>query len=283
MKEIKNLILDEERALYNLTDTSIENIKFDGPKDGESALKECNNIKIKNCYFNLRYPLWHVDKFNLIDSEMTNLCRAAIWYSNNILIKNSKLNGIKALRECQDVLIENTSIESFEFGWKSSNIKMNDGQIIGEYLFFDSNNIELNNVELKGKYSFQYVKNLHIKNCFLDTKDAFWHAENIIVEDSVVKGEYLGWYSKNLTLVNCKIIGTQPLCYCENLKLINCTTEQCDLAFENSDVEASILGNVESIKNPLSGVIYVDSVNDVIMDDIKYGCCGQVVIKNNNI
>ena len=279
MKVIKDLVLDEERALYNLKDALIENIKFDGPADGESALKECENINIKDCYFNLRYPLWHVNKFDLINSEMTELCRAAIWYSNDIDIKNSKLNGIKALRECSEINISESLIESFEFGWKSNNIKMDNVDIKGEYLFFDSNNIDLNNVNLKGKYSFQYVKNLNIKDSNLDTKDAFWHAENVVVENSVLKGEYLGWYSKNLTLINCEIIGTQPLCYCKNLKLINCTTKECDLAFENSEVEGNIIGSIISIKNPLSGNVIVDEVSEVIFDDVKYGCNGEVKIK----
>ena len=279
MKIIKDLILDEERALYNLKDAYIENIKFDGPQDGESALKECDNVSIDNCYFNLRYPLWHVNKFQMLNSEMTEKCRAAIWYSNDMIIKNCKLNGIKAVRECSNIEIIDSSIESFEFGWKSNKIDLENASIIGEYLFFDSSDIKFNNVNLKGKYSFQYVKNLEINNSNLDTKDAFWHAENIVVKNSILKGEYLGWYSNNLTLIDCKIIGTQPLCYCKNLKLINCETEGCDLSFENSEVVGNIIGNIVSIKNPLSGEIIVDSVDEIIQDDIKYGCNGKVVIK----
>ena len=34
-----NLTLDEERALYAASDSVIENCRFDGPADGESALK----------------------------------------------------------------------------------------------------------------------------------------------------------------------------------------------------------------------------------------------------
>lgn len=279
MKEIKNLILDEERALYNLSNTKIKNIKFDGPADGESALKECDDIYIDSCYFNLRYPLWHVNKFELYNSEMTDKCRAAIWYSKDIYIDECKLNGIKALRECENIKINKTEIESFEFGWKSNNISLTSTSIVGEYLFFDSKNIAFNDVKLKGKYSFQYVHNLEINDSYLDTKDAFWHAENVVVKNSTLKGEYLGWYSKNLTLINCKIIGTQPLCYCKNLKMIDCTTEACDLALEYSEVNGNILGNILSIKNPLSGIIEVDSVNEIIKDDKKYNCCGVVKIK----
>ena len=87
------------------------------------------------------------------------------------------------------------------------------------------------------------------------------------VTDSVIKGEYLGWYSEGLTLIRCRIIGTQPFCYCKNLKLIDCTMEQTDLAFEYSDVEADVFGNILSVKNPLSGRITADTIGEVIRQD----------------
>lgn len=84
------------------------------------------------------------------------------------------------------------------------------------------------------------------------------------------------WYSEGLTLINCKIIGTQPLCYCKNLKLIQCEMIDTDLAFEKSQVEAAVTTPVVSIKNPLSGRIYVPEVGELIMDDEN--AKGQVVI-----
>lgn len=56
MDKISNKTYDEERALYNSDSLIVENCKFDGPKDGESALKESKNIVTEGCYFNLRYP-----------------------------------------------------------------------------------------------------------------------------------------------------------------------------------------------------------------------------------
>lgn len=97
-----------------------------------------------------------------------------------------------------------------------------------------------------GKYSFQYCKNLTIENSYLDTKDAFWHSENVVIKDSYVKGEYLAWYAKNVTFINCTIEGTQPLCYCKNLVLKDCKMIKTDLSFENSEVNASIIGHIES-------------------------------------
>ena len=83
----------------------------------------------------------------------------------------------------------------------------------------------------------------------------------------MIKGEYLAWYSDGLTLINCKIIGTQPFCYCKNLKLVGCEMIDTDLAFEKSEVHATLTAKVDSIKNPLSGEIQVPEVGEIIMDD----------------
>ena len=61
--------------------------------------------------------------------------------------------------------------------------------------------------------------------------------------------------------------------------LINCETEGCDLSFEYSDVSGNIIGNIVSIKNPLSGELEVGSVDEIIKDDKKYNCRGKVFIK----
>lgn len=136
-----------------------------------------------------------------------------------------------------------------------------------EYFMMRSDHLHFDNVSLKGKYSFQYIEDSVFENCNFDTKDAFWHARNVVVRNSVVKGEYLAWYCENVTFENCKIIGTQPLCYCKNLKLIDCEMVDTDLAFEKSEVEATITAPILSIKNPLSGRIIVPAVGEIIRDD----------------
>jgi len=278
-KEIFGKTFDEERALYHLTGADVIDCVFAGPADGESVLKEARDVTLENCRFSLRYPLWHVQGFKLHDSSMDEATRAPIWYSRDGQITDSELTCIKAVRECSNIKISDCTITSEEFGWKSDRITVSDSTMKAAYLFLDSKNVTLDKVQMSGKYSFQYMENLTIRNSVLDTKDAFWHSRNVSVFDSVVKGEYLGWFSEGLTLVNCKIIGTQPLCYCKNLTLVNCTMEHTDLAFEYSDVEASILGHVDSIKNPRSGTITVDSVGEVIMEDAIMECLGRVEVR----
>ena len=261
MNLIENMTMDEERALYGSSDITVNHCRFDGPADGESALKESSCVTVKDSFFNLRYPFWHVHGLTVESCEMTGKCRAAIWYSDNVRITDSRLHGIKALRECRDVTIGSSDIISPDFGWSVTGLALNNVSAESEYFLMRSSGITADNISLTGKYSFQYVEDCTIKESRLNTKDAFWHAKNVTVTDSVINGEYLGWYSENLTLINCTIKGTQPLCYCKDLKLINCRMEDCDLAFERSVVEATITSPVISIKNPLSGHITVPSVD----------------------
>ncbi len=277
--QIKQHQFDQERALYNLTHADVTDCVFAGPADGESALKEARDVALTGCSFSLRYPLWHVEGFTMDRCSMDMLTRAAIWYASDAVISNSTLGGIKAVRECRNIRLENCNIQSEEFGWKSSDITIENSEIQAQYIFFDSRNVVLDKVHMQGKYSFQYMENLTITDSVLDTKDAFWHSKNVTVKNSVVKGEYLAWFSQGLTMIDCKIIGTQPLCYCKDLTLINCTMEDTDLSFEYSDVQADVAGHIISVKNPRSGSITADSVGEIIMGDAVMECTGQVILR----
>ena len=276
-QKVEGRTFDEERALYALRDADVTDCVFDGPADGESALKESSDIRVRGCRFALRYPIWHVRGLEMSGSSMAETTRAALWYCDNVVIDSCELGGIKALRECNDFSISGCRIDSAEFGWKCSRIGISDSEIYSEYIFLDSHDISLDNVTMRGKYSFQYTDGLTIKDSRLDTKDAFWHSRNAVVRDSVVKGEYLGWYSENLALINCEIIGTQPLCYCKGLRLIGCTMRDCDLSFEYSEVDADIRGGIDSVKNPLSGRIVADSYGDIITDGAVRDCSCEIV------
>ena len=86
MRTIQNQTFDAERALYGSNDILVKDCSFDGPADGESAFKECQNVQVEHNFFNLRYPFWHDHGLSIRDSEMTELCRASLWYSDHITI-----------------------------------------------------------------------------------------------------------------------------------------------------------------------------------------------------
>ena len=143
MTTIKNQRFDEERALYGSDGVIAEGCDFDGPADGESAFKESRRIEARDCFFNLRYPFWHTDDLKIDKCEMTELCRAALWYCRDVAITDSKLHGIKALRECNGVSITGSDIISPEFGWFSGKIRLADTTATGEYFMLRARDLEL--------------------------------------------------------------------------------------------------------------------------------------------
>lgn len=277
--KIENKSFDEERALYALNDAKIVNCVFDGPADGESALKEATDFSVKDSRFLLRYPLWHAKKFTVKNSEFGEGCRAATWYAIDGEFSKCKIDGVKFLRECKDMRMQECEINSIEFGWKCAKLKLSDCTFDSLYFLFESKKIEMKDCKMKGKYSFQYVEDMVIDNCEFDTKDAFWHAKNVTVRNSTIKGEYLGWYSDGLTLINCTIIGTQPLCYCEDLKLINCVMIDTDRSFEYSEVDADVKGSILSVKNPRKGKIVADSYGEIIRDKTVMRCSCDILLR----
>lgn len=264
---ISNQFFEGERPLFASKDIRIENVKF---YPGESALKECKNVEAYKCEFMCKYPFWHNDNALIEDCLFTVYSRAAIWYSRNIKMINSRVDAPKMFRELDNLHLENVKLScAGETMWNCRSMKLRKVEARGgDYIFMNGTDIDIDGFYLQGNYSFQDVKNAVIRNAKLDSKDAFWKTENVTIYDSEINGEYLGWYSKNLKLVNCKISGTQPLCYCTNLILENCTmAENCDLSFEDSILEAVINGNITSIKNPAGGYIMADSIGEIIIDE----------------
>ena len=268
MTIIENQTFPEERALYGLSDAVIRKCFFQGEEDGESAIKEAHDITVEDCRMDLRYPFWHVSNARISGTVFSETCRAALWYDSNINIDSCTINGIKALRECNDITLKNSTVNSVEFFWKCRNLEIENVSIEqSEYPFFECSYAKINALKLTGKYSFQYCSDIEIENSELNTKDAFWHTKNVTVRNSIINGEYLGWYSENLTLENCKITGTQPFCYCKNLVVKNCTMENCDLAFERSTVQIQVNGKIDSIKNPIQGIISADDIGETILEE----------------
>ena len=256
-----------ERPLYRKKDLYLEDVVI---RPGESGLKETANITAVKCRFEGKYPLWECDGFVVKDSILTVGARSGLWYSRGGELYNTIIDAPKTFRRMTGIKMRDCWIPGgSETFWDCSDIDVKDCQIErADYVFMHCENIVLENVKLQGNYGFQYAKNVVIKNCVLNSKDSFWEAENVEVYDSVINGEYLAWYSKNLKLVRCHITETHPLCYCEGLVMEDCTFgSDCDLAFEYSDVEATVKGHVVSIKNPRSGHIHVGSVGEIIIDE----------------
>ncbi len=276
---IQNIQTGQERAFYGSKNVHFKNITIDGIEQGESAFKECRNITVEETNIVLKYCVWHCHNITLYKTVIDVNSRASIWYCENIEIINCKLNGVKACRNCSNLTLKDCIINSDDFGWKAEGVKIINCKISGVTPLLDSSNVTVDGAEFTAKYIFQYSDNIKMTNTTIDTKDCFWHAKNVYCKNVKFVGEYLAWYSENCVFENCEINSIQPLCYCKKLKLINCTMPNCNLAFEYSDVDADIKGHVDSIRNVLSGKIFVDSLGEYVQDEHVLDCKGVIEIR----
>lgn len=267
MNTISEKILGGERALYGLTDASLQYCTF---ADGESPLKESSNLTIDNCLFRWKYPLWYAKHIKMTNSTLFDMARAGIWYVDDISVKDTVIEAPKSFRRATDIELENVHFSNAaETLWNCDKLSMINVQARGDYFAMNTNHIYADRFTLVGNYSFDGCREVEIHNSRLLSKDAFWNADNVTVYDSFISGEYLGWNSKNITLINCTIESLQGMCYIDNLIMKNCRLINTTLAFEYAQCDVEIIGRVESVFNPKGGVICADRIGELIMDGRK--------------
>ena len=267
MQLIKDKEFGGERPLFGSKDLRLENVTV---HTGESALKNCRDIEAIDCRFEGKYPFWHVNGFRIDRCEFTPGARAALWYSRGLVMTDTQVDAPKMFREMHDIALERVRIpDAQETLWHCTGVRLRDVVVANaDYIFFHCGHIYIDGYRQDGNYSFQYCRDVEIHNAVINSKDAVWNTENVTIYDSELTGEYLGWHSRNLRLVRCRISGTQPLCYCENLVMEDCVmADDCDRAFEDSDVHATVRSRIFSIVNPRSGEIHCEGVGDIHLDE----------------
>ncbi len=256
-----------ERALFKSNGLNIKHSVF---FDGESPLKESENLEIAQSTFEWKYPLWYTTNVKLSESTLSETARSGIWYTNDIEISNTQISAPKTFRRSNRIKLTNVSLpNATETFWSCRDIVLNQVSAKGDYFGMNSENIEINQLDLEGNYSFDGVKNIVVRDSRLISKDAFWNSENVVVYNSIISGEYLGWNSKNLTFINCTIESLQGLCYIENLVMIDCSFVNTTLAFEYSTVDITSKTTIDSIFNPTSGKIKAPAIGSIVLDDTK--------------
>lgn len=262
-KEIGKVYVGE-RALFASRNLHLIEATFE---DGESPLKESCDLTVDKCTFRWKYPLWYCKDVAVYGSVFTETARAGIWYTDGIALNDCAVNAPKTFRRCKNLTLYGVTIpNAMETLWACENVKLFNVTAQGQYLGMNCKNVYVEHFDLLGDYCFDGAENVEIHNSKLISKDSFWNSRNVTVYDSYVSGEYLCWNSENVTFVNCTLESLQGLCYVKNLKLVNCKLINTTRAFEYSTVDADIVGKVDSVVNPTSGVIVADEFGEVTLD-----------------
>ena len=265
--EIRQEYLTGERALFMSKDLAVCDSVF---ADGESPLKESENIELYDSLFRWKYPLWYCNHVRAERCTWFDMARAGVWYTNDISVTDTIIEAPKNFRRCDGVTLKNVNFPNAEETlWNCQNVTLDHVTATGDYFAMNCKNMKLDHFELIGNYSFDGVQNMEIRNARLLSKDAFWNTDNVTVYDSFISGEYLGWNAKNLTLINCTIESLQGMCYIDNLVMKNCKLINTTLAFEYSTVDAEIVSNITSVMNPSGGTITADHIGELILEKDK--------------
>lgn len=266
MKSIKEQKFTGERALFRGQKLAIHHSIFE---DGESPLKESRNIEVEQSIFRWKYPFWYSKNSNIHDSILLDGARAGIWYTNQVHISQATIEAPKTFRRSTNITLDHVDIpNASETLWMCDGISLNDVSAKGDYFAMNSSHIKAKNFRLTGNYSFDGCNDVEITEAKLLSKDAFWNCENVIISDSFITGEYIGWNSRNLTFVNCTIESLQGFCYIDGLTLKNCRLLKTNLAFEYcKNISVEVTTTIDSIKNPISGVICAEGIGEIIFDD----------------
>lgn len=264
MERIKQQYFSGERALFGAKDLEIVDSVFD---DGESPLKEAENITAEGCLFRWKYPFWYCRHIHIKNSTLFEMARAGIWYTDDVTIEDTMIEAPKELRRCDGVVLKNVSIpDAKETLWNCRHADLDHVIAKGSYFGMGTEDLKLDHFELYGDYCFDGAKNVEVHNSKFLSKDCFWNSENVTIYDSFISGEYFAWNSKNVTLVNCTIESLQGMCYATNLVMKNCKVINTTLAFEYSTVDAELTTKIDSVLNPAGGTIKAKDIGTLIME-----------------
>ena len=96
MQERNAEIFTGERAMFGAKGINFINCIFE---DGESPLKHSSNLKLNECVFAYKYPLWYANDIKLNGGYLEPLARAGMWYSTNLSFKDALINAPKSYDE----------------------------------------------------------------------------------------------------------------------------------------------------------------------------------------
>ena len=100
MEKICQKIYSGERSLFMGRNLEIYDTVFE---NGESPLKESENIKLSGSIFRWKYPLWYSSDILMKDCTLLETARAGIWYTDNITANDCMIEAPKTFRRSNGI------------------------------------------------------------------------------------------------------------------------------------------------------------------------------------
>lgn len=177
--ESTNMEASERAGIWYSKNVVFEDCIIDGPKN----FRKCDGLIIKRSTFSdAQETLWWNASIELDQVEVKNGAYFGMG-SKNLKANKLVLQGNYAFDGCEDVLIENSDLDTKDAFWNCKKVTLRNCRVKGEYFGWNSEDVTLINCRIESHQGFCYMKNVKLIGCEVVNSDlTFEYCSNIDAE-----------------------------------------------------------------------------------------------------
>ncbi len=169
-------------AIWYASDGTIENSTLGGIK----AVRECQNIALKNCQIISQEFGWMSQGITLEDCDLT--AEYLFLHSRDVSLDRVQMKGKYSFQYMEDLTIRNSYLDTKDAFWHSKNVTVENSTVKGEYLAWFSEGLTLINCHIIGTQPLCYCKDLMLINCTMEGTDLAFEYSDVQAD---VKGHII--------------------------------------------------------------------------------------------
>lgn len=152
-----------------------------------------------------RAALWYTSHGEISDCNLAGI--KVLRECDNIRIRNCEIISAECGWKCRNVDIAETDINSEYFGLNSHDISLYNVSFKGKYSFQYTENVTIENCFLDTKDAFWHAKNVTVRYCTIKGEYLGWYSEGLTLISCRIIGTQPLCYARNLKMVDCEMEG----------------------------------------------------------------------------
>lgn len=169
-------------AIWYASDGQITNCRLGGIK----AVRECRNIRLKDCQVVSQEFGWKSEDIVLEDTDIES--EYIFMDSRNVQLDRVKMKGKYSFQYMENLTIRDSVLDTKDAFWHSRNVTVIDSVVKGEYLAWFSDGLTLINCHISGTQPLCYCRNLKLVNCTMEGTDLAFEYSDV---EADVRGHIL--------------------------------------------------------------------------------------------
>ncbi len=196
----------ERTTMDELTRAAIwyanDGIITDCTLSGVKAIRECGNIRLRDCRVESAEFGWKSSGIALEDTEITS--EYIFLDSRDVTLRNVHMKGKYSFQYVDGLLIEDCVLDTKDAFWHSHDVTVRNSVVKGEYLAWFSDGLTLENCRIIGTQPLCYCQNLRLIDCTMEETDLSFEYSDV---DATVKGHILSVKNPHSGRIVCDSVG----------------------------------------------------------------------------